>query len=258
MSTRYADWRDEQSQQTYPFQDHSFPVTPDGRELPPGVILDALIHAPGSTGGYVLASLEMRNDRTRFEIFDGGQGATVSGEKTNTDTQPDAVQLRDAEGRNAGVLVVDPVAIERLRYDWGEGVYVFETSSSGFVPSTWDYTESVDPPIVQFGVSVPSQGDIYLVGDRGVWLEYQEIDGRPTILIHAIGDPLGKRASCEDVFETPRFIQEVVFQAGSKTHRCTPENGVVNIMAVSAEDSAFRIHQDSSQIRIGFASKTPW
>lgn len=258
----HSAWRDDQAQMVYPFSDAAVPTTYEDRELPRGVLLDALLHAVNSSNGYYLNAITINNGVVQFDIHDRTARSVAAGEWRSNLVDTSVIPLYGDDGSRAGVLVVDADVLLQTANEWGDGIHPFLAGTTNFVPSTWMYAgTSSAPELVNDGLVIPSQGDLYLVGEGGVRLECKLEGDQQKLVIHAVGDPLSSRSGCGEAFVSPRFVTELVFQAGKKTVMCHPgEYGESHIVIGNHDNdinSALRIYNRPGSIKIGFAAPKP-
>jgi hypothetical protein len=284
----FPTWRDEQSKNVYPFADQAVPVTQDNLELPLGLVIDALVHPKGHSGDFSLGAIVIEGETLRFEILSANALAAIaewSADLPSTDTVP----IDDLDGDPAGVLIVDPEVVRQTILQWGPGEHFLVNQSGKFVPSTWAYVGTVPIEDELDGVPINNLDDVYVVARRGIRFEcvrstsgealsfcqyfassglnannefcryYGElplptIGPIPKVRVHAIGDPLAARRNCDSTFQTPRFIQSIVFQHGDQTIESTPgQDGGVFLTTVPAVDRrSLRISNQPGEIAIGF------
>lgn len=235
MSSIFASWRDSNAQATYPFLDHADPTTTAGRTLPRDVIVDASLHLPGDIFRYWLAAIEfLPNFRVKFTL-ESDSGGSMSGVFSENMKDFSAVALLNAAGSVHGTLVVNPDGVRALIGKWeGEPQHRFIAGTSELVPHTYSF---IEPVLVQAvtrsagtsGVTVPEAGDVYFVAQHGA--RFTKISNTE-FQVHAIGDPLANRLECEETFDTPRYIQQVVVQKGEDTIEVNPgDYGEIYLLA---------------------------
>lgn len=256
MAQIFNSWRDENAVKNYPFTDNGPPT--DGRwTLPLAAFVDANIHPPDTAGGYYLARLRL-DDNGDVQIEIGSLDSASAAMGTWSQILPDlsVIPLYSRNNSPAGVLVVDPVAMAEVRTYLVSGEVRFIPGTAAFVASTWNYTNSPPPTEIRDGERVVIGDDLYLVAEDGVRLSVARNGQFPIVFVHAVGDPLARLRECVDE-PIPRFIREVVFQHGSKTISCTPNDlGEVFMAVVSRENtnSALRLYSSPGEIQIGFSS----
>jgi hypothetical protein len=257
MSQVFQSWRDENAVRNYPFGDAGPPSALTGETLPIGLLLDANIHPANVDGDYQLASVTVRDSRSVvFTISGANVPRAATGEWNAYLPDPSVVALTDTLGRPAGVLVVDPSVAEQLLNIWADRTVQFSAESAGFVVSTWNYTSAIGDLPRRDGVPVGLADDLYLVGEDGVRLTCDHSGSTPVVRVHAVGDPLARLRDCSEE-PVPRFIREVVFQQGSQTITCSPnELGEVFLVVASNFEvaSSLRLFSRPSEIQIGFSS----
>ena len=251
MRQLYPNWRDELANLAYPFADVSELRSHLGQSLPHRCILDAAICPAGGTGGYYLAQIAITDDDISVQIGDEGRGISASGQWLPDN---DVITLFDLLGRRAGVLTVDPVALAEVKADWGVGEFDFAKDDAQFVPSTWVPVFDTDDDSGAEGIAITSTELLYLVGGQGIRLECEEKEDHTLVTVHAIGDPLARRASCDGQIDFPPPIKTVVFQQGNQTHECAVDSsGMINMFVASKEGSQSSLRLDRTQHRLRFA-----
>lgn len=263
----YPQWREESGLTTFPFADTAQPTTFNDRALPNDVIVDAMIHPSNGAGFYRLDSIDISSERTVTFFIRDENGSTITTGLWRPGLPDDSVvQLYDENNLPAGVLVVSPTAVSNLAALWPAQSHAFRLDTSKFVIQCWEYSLQKETvvedatPVAIDGVTIDPYEDLFLVGDEGIWLECDTSGEIPVVQVHAIGDPLGKRSACEDTFDPPRFIQQLVFQAGTTTVAC--EVGATEShIGVNANDgsfeSALRISNGADIISFGFFADSP-
>jgi len=249
----YTSWRDEVAQSIYPFAGLYTPKLYDGSDLPDGVLLDALLHAANSDGGYYLESMTLEsNGLIQFNVYDYSRLPVATGVWSSNLPDTSTVPLVGVGGTSAGVLVVGADALLSFFNQQEEGNLIFDADTTRFAPSTWLYArQEIADTDVTDGVPVSSEGDVYLVGANGVRLECED----NVVTINAIGDPLAKRKECGETFSPPRYITSVVYQNGDVTKECTPgDYGEAHLLAdspVEGFEPALRIVNQPRKIQLG-------
>ena len=244
---RYENFQNEAEDSVYPFS-YASPLSLDRNfELPADVIIDAALHIPGNVGPYSLTSITTTGSTITIEVRSNDGGA-ASGTWSANQTNLSCVDLMTTDEQHGGVLVVSPDAMAGLLETMRVGVYIFDSSTAIFVPATYHYVPQVDESVERLsGISVSPDEDIILRGHNGVFIECLE---NGELQLHAVGDPRGKRAVCEDTFVPETFIREVIFQHGSDTVRCTPVDGDISLVVVSDDpENALRVKQDAGRMQ---------
>lgn len=249
-------WRDEQDASNYPFEDVATLLNDSGVSLPPGLFLDALLYSTGMGGRPRLSQLVVTNSTVTIVVGDENTDELCSGVVDLLDIG-DLVPLRDADGRDSGVLVSDSLRLSSLQ-SLINGTHKFTAEQAGFVPAV---VAAVPPTGVQ-GLRLPDgtvvTGEIWLVGGEGVIFDAAAtLDGdvaATLIRAHAVGDPLFKKAACaEETYETPRFLRRLVVQKGPLSHYLGPNDfGDIPITVGSnlATDAVLRVEGIAGGARV--------
>lgn len=265
----YPAWRDDVAKSVFPFDDHSSLTSLDGETLPLALILDAAIHPPGLSDTVFLSALRIARtgltfsiaSQTGLEVCSGGWPSAEAIDNT-------VVPLTTASGAAAGLLVINPTIATQL-VNSRERELIFPLANTQFVISVIRFVsdQEVNRGLTS-GVVIPESGDVYLVGRNGVQLSCDDgveisrgkSQSVRNVRVNAVGDPLGRRANCSPTdFETPRFVQQVVFQKDGKTHICSPTGlGEIFVLASGflGNDTALRSYVDGKNIVFGLAGRT--
>lgn len=195
------EWRDDNAESAYPFADTANFTSNLGTTLDPDLFLDASIYLPGGTAAPVLSSISVTGSEVVVTVTAGTKSA--SGSFDPFDPPSAGLELTDAAGRAAGLLVSDADRLSRFRA-WREGTHTF---NAPFVAAV--VLPAPDPGVraVVLSDGTTLTGDVWLFGEDGVVL--REVDGR--IRVDIVGDPLFRRRLCGavDLFVTPAFIRTV-------------------------------------------------
>lgn len=258
-------WQDENAKDLYPFDDQSTLKSLDGTELDNSLIVDAAIHPAGVTSFAFLESVEISEGSLTFVVSDETNAVRCVGQwPMYGATDETVVPLLDQKNRPGGLLVLNPAVAKNL-IRTTTGSFTFEQRAARFVPSVTRYIKEPIVTEIADGVTLPADGDVYLVGEMGVLLNcfsYQEMhDGElipvTVVRVNAVGSSLSKRERCTNAnFDTPRFIKEVVYQIGDSTHRCVPsgigETFLVG-MSPTGGETALRIQTSDTSIEFNLA-----
>lgn len=191
----------------YPFMDTAtMVVSGTNRQLDRDVFLDASLYPIGAAGAIYLSHLSVRPGEIRLAIADRTRTERAA---TTFDpaAAPEVLQLRDAWGRPAGILLSSPDRLARFS-TWPVGDYQFQQAATPFVPGCVIPT----PEQGVRGILTPAgellTGNILLVGGEGVVIRQ---DGPETIRVDIVGDPLFRRRLCTpvDLFQAPNFIRTI-------------------------------------------------
>lgn len=243
---RYEDFTARSEDAFYPFVKTSPLNRSHDFSLPSGLILDAALHIPDSVGYYTLTSITSAGDRLLFDVR-SNDGGIARGEWVGSQPNLNCVDLFTQVGDSSGVLLVSQNEAVKLLSELPEGTYRFDELTAVFAPATYHFVPGTNRSLDTTGLGLVSPDeDLIIRGHNGVYLECR--DGNE-IVIHAVGDPRGRRAVCEDTFSPDMFIREVVFQRGEQTIRCQPTDGNVEIRVVSdSEESALRLQQRNGEL----------
>jgi hypothetical protein len=227
-------WRDQNATINYPFSDRATLTNVAGNFLPPGALIDAVLHPPGGVSLYLTQATVTSES---IVVFFGDEadklrcsGAFPAGQESAE------IRLTDPDGFAAGLLIVDPIQFSTLQ-SWGGGDHVFTRLETELVPS-------VCLPSPEAGVrristdAAALAGEVWWLGDDGVVLtvETQTTDEGtiPVVRVNAVGDPLYRRRLCEprNLYAAARPIRCIRFvndETGFE-HQCCPEDGEVSIV----------------------------
>ncbi len=241
---RHPQWREEHVGNRYPFEDGASLTNADGEQISQDAVIDASLYPLGASGQLYLSRIVVQPDVVRISVGDAVLQEFCYGELTSvTDTQ---VTLQDAEGRPAGILLLDNLQAAKW-FEWAPGEHAFEPSQTPFVAAVCmplPETRGLTQIVLDDGNVVT--GPALLVGKDGVVLACEQAGGRTVVRINVVGDPLFLRKACSPgLFETPRFIRRIVFQKGGVTIPVGPGSvGDVTMLATSVitPDTILRIH----------------
>lgn len=249
--------RNEGDRARFPFADRATLTTRTGLGLDPDAIVDAILYPPGAGAGVRIASVTRTASLATIAIGDrlSASLATVSFDPA----APPSHLRPDADGRPAGLLVVDPDRLAALQA-WPLGVHAFAVGAAEFVATC------CVPAPASLGVTAiraagrAFAGDVWLLGRDGVVLTHVPEGNK--IRIDAVGDPLWARRSCQDagMFAPPSILKELHVQGpdGAQYALRPDENGRIWILVsdVYGDDSAVRVDADGPDgIEIGVAGK---
>lgn len=200
----YPGFRDQFLTAKYPFADSATLLSDQGKQLREDTLLDALLITTESPH---LTTMTLSADQYRLTI-----GTDLEPEllvaRGSFSSLGDMIPLADQYGRQAGVLVVDPGVFSYLA-SWTEGTYTFQPDATPFAAATL----APAPPGVVSGVLLDDgtllTGEVVLYGGEGVVLSQE---GSCGVRIDVTGDPLFKRAACEEEqgsFQTPAFVKTI-------------------------------------------------
>ena len=201
------EWRDQVKPTKYPFTDTSTLLTSDNLSFDRESVYDASFYIINWNSRLFLTSIEVYSDPNKLVRLNIGDVSTNKAAYADIDpfNIPEIIRFEDTMGRQAGIMVVDPVSLSFLQ-SWSLGAHTFRANAE-FVPSV------VTPMPAGYVTSLKDangnyiSGDVWLVGDNGVVLRSEG----DQIRVDIVGDPLFKRREYDDpdMFPTPRFIKTI-------------------------------------------------
>jgi hypothetical protein len=207
MAYRWApDYRDENRSSRYPFADGSTLVADTGLVLDPALFLDASIYPIGAPAFCALTVIEVSNRLIVIWVGDPDEPRRASC-AFDPLAVPSELRLSDPYGRPAGLLLADQAALAGGQ-SWDVGTHVFPSGSADFAVSCVIPSPEVGVRGFITGDGDLLTGDVWWVGEHGVVVR---ADGKRTIRIDVVGDPLFVRRLCfpRGLFSTPRFIRTI-------------------------------------------------
>jgi hypothetical protein len=199
----FQEWRDQNVSSKYPFSDNAS-LTNGAVTLPKSLFTDARVYAIGALGRVYLSRIKTSVNSVEIWFGDDNTQELAVGRFELT-AVPDNLPLVDPYGRPAGILVSSVAQLATLA-SWGSSEITFtadqtELTATAVVPT---------PEIGVRGFIVEGElftGDVYLMGEQGVYLTLQDGD----IRVDIIGDPRAKARFCEQLFDykAPRLIRTI-------------------------------------------------
>ena len=251
MKVRAREWRDENDRSNFPFEDGASLRSDSGMVLLPGTFLDAVLYPAEATGALFLSQVLLRSGSVTLTIGDAEHDNLCTGTFDLQDP-PEEIRLVDSYGRSSGLLVSEPLRLAVFQA-WSLGTHTFTAEQTPLVAAvSW---LQPDPGVQGLllgdtGAELVA-GEVWLVGGDGILLSYREVVEPPgltrsVIRIDAVGDPLFLRQLCSEpgLFQSPRFLRQLVVQKGPRTHTVLPGgSGDVQITVGSqlAADTVLRI-----------------
>lgn len=243
-SLYYPQWRNENAQRAYPFEETSSLVDQSGQlGLLPDWLVDASLAPLTGKAPFSLGQLILDGENLTLTIQDSSR--LIVGTGTARRNSSDPIAIHNADGHLIGTLVVGAGANYPL-YMMGDGIYDF---GSGYADFVLDTVFDLSNLTGFFGFELAGQtyngGDLVFVGEGGVQLAVEDTleqknDGQLAVKrmrIHAVGDPQFLSRDCNDDSQRPtRFVREIVFQYGKFTHVCKP-NSLGNILLLADSPS---------------------
>lgn len=242
---RYPEWRNNAQHVRYPFSDTATLVS-GSITLDQDLFDDARLYPIGGSPGVYLNRIELKASLVTMAIADPVNGELASG-SYNALSAPDSVELFDALGRPAGILVSIADKLSALVSQVPQGTTLFDASATPFAAS-------VAVPMPQAGVlgllvgKLLSAGETWLVGTDGIVLSMDH----GNIRIDVIGDPYAAQKAC-----LAQGLPLPVFCGLKTINRIKPDgNGDFKLFPGSnfARDNILRVSQDDAgNITIGTA-----
>lgn len=202
----YKEWRDEQAGSKYPFADGASLAASTGLVLDPSIFLDAVVYPIGGGPRVYLTRVSARGTRTVTLVVGTQNGAALASAEFDPLDPPSELNLTDALGRPAGMIVSTPDRLAAFQ-TWPFGDHDFGQSA--------EFVSTCVVPMPAPGLrgllledGTLFTGDVWVVGEDGVVVRE---DGTGVIRIDLVGDPLFRRRLCEpnDLFVTPRFVKTI-------------------------------------------------
>ncbi len=251
--TIFQEWRRQNEATRYPFADVSTLANAEGRVLVEGTFLDAALYPIGAGVGLFLSSVVVTHtDVTLLLSTSAGVAATGNFKLISP---PDVIDLFDAYGRPAGVLVSESRRLG-LFQAWGVGTHEFTAAQTEFAATCVFPTPEVGVRGIRLETGETFTGDVWLVGDDGVVLRMERLEIPVSgtnetrrvnaIRVDVVGDPLFRRRLCmpRELFSTPSFVKAIRFKSPDDDFTCGPDAaGNVRLVANNdlAGDSVLRI-----------------
>jgi hypothetical protein len=233
------EWRDEVKTTKYPFTDTSSLITLDNLLFDKEAVYDASFYVINWNSRLYMTKIEIITDPNKIARIHIGDVSTISAAYADIDpfNVPSIITFTDALGRQAGMMVVDPVALSFLQ-SWTLGTHLFRTEAE-FVPSVVTPMPTGYVTSIKDSTNDVLKGDIWLIGESGVVIRTEGANVRVDI----VGDPLYKRLAYSDPtqFPTPRFVKTI-------NGYSPDENGEFKIVVGDylANDTILRIYPDPS------------
>lgn len=230
------EWRDQNKPTKYPFTDTSTLTTSSNLYFSKEAVYDASFYIINWSSRLYLTSVEVYsspNKHVRLNV--GDVSTTAAYADVDPFDIPEVIRFEDAAGRQAGLMVVDPVALSFLQ-SWTLGSHPFRKSAE-FVTSVITPMPSGYVTAIKDSSGNYLSGDVWLIGEDGVVIKNDGTD----IRVDVVGDPLFKRRENPSSFVTPRFIKTI-------NNVAPDEYGDFKIVVGTylANDTILRIYPDSA------------
>ena len=250
-SHNFIQWRAANAAGKYPFATYAT-LANDEVFIPDDAFVDAKLYPVGGDETLYLASVARSGNSAIFTVGTAANPALASG-TYNSGSPVRVIKLSDGDGRSAGILLTTPEAMLPI-IGWAEGSYTFTQDQTQF-------TASVIAPIGGDGVKSIRGGtngtkytdNVWLVGGRGVVLDATNPEeGDPVITVHAVGEPLYRRAVCEVAgFDKPCLLKTINELPADEFG-----NFQLGVCGVDANRSVFRIEPIDNGLTIKTIGRT--
>jgi len=241
----YPQFRDEQSASRYPFADTAtLTSTAKTLTIDPALFIDAVLFPIGGGAQLYISSIVVSADTVTINIGDQNTTKLLSG--TYAILNPPingVVSFSDIYGRPAGSLVATKLGLANFAGQ-AIGTYSFTTAATEFVasvviPANEPGVRAIMPATGEF-----ITGDIWLVGDQGILLRWEEPN---TIRVDVIGVPLYKRFLCgaSGNFPTKKFLKTI--------NGCPPDeygNFTITATNQAVNDAVLRVYPHNGALII--------
>lgn len=245
----HRQWRPQQADSKYPFADDATLVSSTGRVLPKNMLLDAQLYPIGGTANMYLRSIEVSRDDVTVRI--GNDAGDLCSGKFDRYSPPSEIALEDSYKRAAGLLVADPAILSQFQV-WEQSKHLFTQESGAFAASVCVPTPEIGLRGLVLEDDTIVTGDVWLVGEHGVVVRYDEAAG--AIRFDMVGDPLYLKKECEDQTDQTGGIELFAPKAYLKTINHLPPDayGDFKITAGShwAKDTILRIYPQPDGVHV--------
>ena len=233
----YPQFRDEQAASRYPFTDTATLVSTAGTlTIDSALFIDAVFFPIGGGAQLYISSIVVSADTVTINVGDQNTVNLISGAYAVLSPPTNGVvSFSDSYGRPAGSLIATKLGLANFASQ-DIGTYAFTARATEFVASV---VIPANEPGVRALMSATGEfmtGDIWLVGDQGVFLQREAPN---TIRIDVIGVPLYKRFLCEPYgsFPTKKFLKTI--------NGCPPDeygNFTITATSQSVDDAVLRVY----------------
>ena len=248
----YPQFRDEQSASRYPFTDTATLVSTAGTlSLDPALFIDAVFFPIGAAPQLYISSIVVAVDTVTINIGDNNTVSLLAGAySTFSPPTNGAVSFSDTYGRPGGSLIAKAIDLANFA-SLNIGTYTFTRAATEFVATVVIPANEPGVRALMPATGELMTGDIWLVGDQGIVLSWEEPN---TIRVDVIGVPLYKRLLCEspeDAIPAKKFLKTI--------NGCGPdEYGNFTITATNqlVSDSVLRVYTRDGTVVIDTAGRS--
>jgi hypothetical protein len=228
----HPEWRDEGEPTKYPFADEATLRAADGAFIPESLFLDAVFYPIGGGTQLYLSQVELSHQEAVLTIGDEVNSAIAYG-TVDILNPADSIRFVDLYGRPAGLIVSEAGRLA-LFQAWQTGIHHFTADATGFAATCCIPTPEIGVRGILLADGSLFVGDIWIVGETGVVLTAEAATyaatGSPResaaynyIRVDIVGDPLFRRSRCEQIFTTPRFLEQITVQDGCRQIIARPD-----------------------------------
>ena len=233
----YPQFRDEQAASRYPFTDTATLVSTAGTlSIDSALFIDAVFFPIGAAAQLYISSIVVSADTVTINIGDPNTTNLLSGAYAVLSPPTNGtVTFSDAYGRPAGALVATKIGLANFA-SRDIGTYSFTRAATEFVASVVIPANEPGVRALMPATGELMAGDIWLVGDQGVFLRWEAPN---TIRVDVIGVPLYKRFLCEPYgsFPTKKFLKTI--------NNCPPDeygNFTITATNQAVADTVLRVY----------------
>jgi len=203
----YPEFRDELEFTRYPFADTATLISSNtGQTIDKDTFLDAALYPIGASVQVYISKVDIAPREVTIWFSDKDNSNIASTQFDPLDP-PLTLDIQDAYGRPAGVLVSDTIRLSRFSA-WDSVSHEFPVQATEFVSGCVIPTPETGVRGMLTEDGDLFAGDIWLVGEHGIVL--REESGC-VIRVDIVGDPLFVRRLCNpiDLFNTPNFVRTI-------------------------------------------------
>lgn len=241
------EWRSEIAANKYPFIDSATLINSHGDVFPEALFNDIVLYPIGATANLYIYMVIVEPSLVTIQIADSN--SVVCNATIEVTTTYDDLTFVDDSGRPVGYALCSREAVEILK-GWSVGDHRFNVDQTEFCANVCIPTPELGVRSIKLPDDSSFYGDVVMVAEDGVTLEYDAIDG--TIQVNAIGEPFFQRLACNEtggsVNDGP-FLKTITVDGATLT---PDSSGIVNIdvAALTIEDTMLRLDANGSGLRL--------
>ena len=141
----FRGFRDEQEESRYPFADNALLTSADGLDFGADTLLDAKLYPIGGGARLFLTAVSLQAGIATITVGNQTDQQLCSTSFNTVQPVDDVLQLTDAFGRPAGVLVSEAIRLSRFQ-TWGAGTHPFVNNQGEFAASVCVPTPEIELP----------------------------------------------------------------------------------------------------------------